>query len=74
MNNTQIRERLRINSLIDKIEYGKIRWYDHVKRIDTGRLPRQTIEYRLKGKLPLGRPRYKLERQIKNGIKSRGIN
>ena len=52
----QIREKLRLNSLVDEIEDIKIRCR-HIKRMNVERLTRQTIEFILKGKPPRGKPR-----------------
>jgi len=61
----QIREKLRINSLEDEMEYSNIRWYRHIKRTDIERLPRETIEYKLNRNWPRRIPRYKCDERIK---------
>ena len=48
MKKMEIRKKLRINSLLDKMEDNKIRWYDNINRMDKKRLPRQTVDYNLK--------------------------
>ena len=50
LQNTKIREILKLDRIQDDIEDSKIRWYGHVKRMNTGRIPRQALEYQLGGK------------------------
>ena len=51
----------------------KIRRYSHFKRMNTGRMQRQALEYRLEGKRPRGQPRYRWEEQVKKNVVKRGI-
>ena len=56
---------MKLDKIQGEIEDSKIRSYDHVKRMNAGRMPRQALEYRLEGKRPRGRPKYRWEEQVK---------
>ena len=43
--NTKVREILKFDKIQDEIENSKIRWHGHVKRMNTGRMTRQALEY-----------------------------
>ena len=68
--NTTVKEILKFNKT--QVE-TKIRWYAYIKRMKTGRIPRQALEYQLGGKRPRGQLRYIWEGQIKKNVKKRGI-
>ena len=53
---------------LDKIKDNKIRWYGHIKRMNTGRIPREALEYWLGEMRPRYRPRYKWEEQVKKNV------
>ena len=55
------------------MENNRIRWYGHIKRMNTLRIPRQAQEYRLGGKRPRGWPSYGWEEQVKKNVEKRGI-
>ena len=56
---------MQLVSIHDKREDSKIRWYGHVKRMNSGRIPRQALEYQLVGKISRDWPIYRWEEQVK---------
>ena len=72
LQNTKLWEILKLDKIQGERD-SKIRWYGQVKRMNTGRIPRQTMEYQLGGKRPRGQPRYKWEKQVKNNVGKIGI-
>ena len=45
--NVEVREIVKLDKIQDEIEDSKIRLYGHVKRMNTGRIPRHVLEYQL---------------------------
>ena len=54
---TAIRESLDIESLLLRIERSQLLWFGHVSRTPHERLPKQTLNAKVIGKRPVGRPR-----------------
>ena len=54
---TAIRESLDIESLLLRIERSQLRWFGHESRMPQERLPKQTLNAVVSGKMPFGRPR-----------------
>ena len=56
--NQCVREKTGAQSIVKEIKkkYQK-KWLQHVQRMDTNRLPKQALQYRLKGRRNTGRPR-----------------
>ena len=72
--NTKLREILRLDKIHDEIEDSKIRWYGHVERMNAENMPRQTLENRLEWKTPRGWATYRWEEQFrKTAEKRQGI-
>ncbi|KAL6462549.1 hypothetical protein MHYP_G00289710 [Metynnis hypsauchen] len=52
-----IRERLRVEPLLLYVERSQMRWFGHLVRMASGRLPREVFQTCLMGRRPWGRPR-----------------
>ena len=63
--NSVIRESLNVESLLLKIERSQLRWFGHVLRMPTDRLPGRVYSSQPTGKRPVGRPR----KTWKSGVK-----
>ena len=48
--NTEIRERLAIRPLQEYIEQKRLQWFGHVKQMTLERLPRRTLEMKIKNR------------------------
>ena len=59
--NVNIREELQVRPLLDEIERNKLRWFGHVKRMDTEKKPRPFLEWQPPCKRPTGWPRRWIE-------------
>jgi hypothetical protein len=55
--NQSVREKLGVQNIFLKIKQYQREWLQHVERMDTGRVPKQTLKYRPKGKRSMGHPR-----------------
>ena len=53
-----------INSIVKEIKQYQKKWLQHVQRMDTNRLPKQALQYRLKGRRNTGRPRKRWRDQL----------
>ncbi|KAJ4436535.1 hypothetical protein ANN_16566 [Periplaneta americana] len=63
--NTDIRKELNAENLIKKAEEYRSSWSQHVQRMSNGRIPKQIMEYKPKGRRSLGRPRKRwIDQQI----------
>jgi hypothetical protein len=55
--NDDIREQLKVDDIKTDIEKNRLRWYGHVMRIADERIPKKTLEMKLRRRRPRGRPR-----------------
>jgi hypothetical protein len=55
--NTTIREKLKVEHIVDDIKSYQNNWLQHVKRMEHSRIPRMALEYKPKGKRDMGRPK-----------------
>ena len=67
-----IRQKLQVENVLDFIEKSQLRWYGHVKRMDTSRYPRKYLDWKPAGKRSRGRPRNRWIQNIGDGIRRRG--
>ena len=51
-------------SIVKEIKQYQKKWLQHVQRMDTNRLPKQTLQYRPKGRRNTGRPRKRWRDQL----------
>ena len=61
------------NFVLDYIRYKQLNWYGHVQRIDQERLPRRILVWWPPGRRRKGRPRNSWMREVKTGMRERGI-
>ena len=54
---SDIRERLRVEPLLLRVERSQLRWFGHLVRMPPGRLPGEVFRARPSGRRPRGRPR-----------------
>jgi hypothetical protein len=55
--NESVREKLGVQNIVLEIKQYQREWLQHIERMDTDRIPKQTLKYRPKGKRSIGRPR-----------------
>ena len=74
LRNEDIRRELGIDSILDLVEKGQLRWFGHVKRMAGHRYPRRFLETMPDGTRPVGRPRMRWIDNIKHSIEKRGCS
>ena len=57
MRSSDIREGLKVESLLLRVERSQLRWVGHLNRMPSGSLPREVYQIGPLGKRPPGRPR-----------------
>jgi hypothetical protein len=62
--NPSAREKLGVQNIVLEIKLYQREWLQHVQRMDTDRIPKQALKYRLKGKRNIGRPRKRWKDQL----------
>ena len=62
--NQSIRKKTGAQNIVQEIKQYQQKWLQHVQRMGTNRLPKQTLRYRPKGRRNLGRPRKRWTDQI----------
>ena len=62
--NQCIREKTGAQSTAKEIKQYQKKWLQYVQRMDTNRLPKQTLQYRPKGRRNTGRPRKRWRDQL----------
>ncbi|KAJ4445095.1 hypothetical protein ANN_06894 [Periplaneta americana] len=55
--NDDIRNELNLLPIIDKIKEYRIRWSNHLRRMDKERIPKQVLDYKQQGRRDISRPR-----------------
>ena len=55
--NQCIRQKTGAQNIVKEIKQYQEKWLQHVQRMDTNRLPKQTLQYKPKGRRNIGRPR-----------------
>jgi hypothetical protein len=61
-------------NIVRMIKSRRMRWAGHVARMGEGRGAYRVLVWRLKGKRPVGRPRRRLEYNIKMDLRGAGID
>ena len=69
--NEVVREKLGVEPVLEYIEKSQLRWYGHVKRLETTRYARKYLEWQPRGRRPRGRPRTRWIQNIGDGIRRR---
>jgi hypothetical protein len=54
--NTYIRGELNMEEIQNQIKRSRMRWFGHVKRMDEYRIPKISLEVKMSGRRPRGRP------------------
>ena len=62
--NQCIREKTGAQRIVKEIKQYQKKWLQHVRRMDTNRLPKQALQYRPKGRRNTGRPRKRWRDQL----------
>jgi len=55
--NQCIREKTGAENIVKEIKQYQEKWLQHMKRMDTNRIPKQALQYKPKGRRHIGRPR-----------------
>jgi len=63
-NNQYIRGKTGAQNTVKEIKQYQKRWLQHVKRMDTNRIPKQALQCRPKGRRNIGRPKKRWRDQI----------
>jgi hypothetical protein len=63
-NNQTIREKLVVQNTVKEVKQYQRKWLQHVQRMDTNKIPKQTLQYRPKGRRNIGRPRKRWRDQL----------
>ena len=59
-----IRQKTGAQNIVKEIKLYQEKWLQHVQRMDTNRLPKQTLQYKRKGRRNIGRPRKRWRDQL----------
>ncbi|XP_021932986.1 dnaJ homolog subfamily C member 28 isoform X2 [Zootermopsis nevadensis] len=54
--NEEVRKRMDVRGLVERVEEARMKWYGHVKRMGEGRIARQMLDMRVTGTRPRERP------------------
>jgi hypothetical protein len=57
--NTDIRNRLKVDNILEDIISYQKNWIDHLKQMDRNRIPKLASQYQPRGRRDIGRPRRK---------------
>ena len=63
-NQCNIRQKTGVQNIVKEIKLYQKKWLQHVQRMDTNRLPKQTLQYKPKGRRNVGRPRKRWRDQL----------
>ena len=68
----EIREELRVESVLILVERRWLSWFGHLKRMEGTRYPARFFELRPRGKRPSGRPRQRWMDCLEKAVERRG--
>jgi len=60
----RIRGKTGAQNTVEEIKQHQKKWLQHVQRMDRNRIPKQALQYRLKGQRNIGRPRKRWRDQL----------
>jgi hypothetical protein len=58
------RKKTGVCNIVQEIKQYQKKWLQHVQRMDTNRIPRQALRYRLEGRRNVGRPKKRWRDQL----------
>ena len=67
-------EKMGVQNTVKEIKQYQKKWLQHVQRMDTNRLSRQALKYRLEGRRNIGRPKERWRDQLQLRTKERGTH
>jgi hypothetical protein len=70
--NDDIREQLKVDNIKTDKEKNRLRWYGNVMRMADERIPKKTLEMKLRGRRPRGRPRTRWMDEVMRDVEKRG--
>lgn len=73
MRNEELRRGIVEESLRERVEKSRLRWFGHVKRMEDVRIPRRMSELQMNGRRPRGRPRGRWIDEVKRDVEARGV-
>lgn len=73
LRNSFIREELKVDSILNKIEQGQLRWYGHLIRMNNDIPVKGVWEAKMQGKRPRGRPTKTWNDTIEKIVQDRGL-
>jgi hypothetical protein len=62
--NRTIRQKLGVQNIVKEIKQYQQKWLQHAQRMDTNRIPKQALQYKLKERRNIGRPRKRWKDQL----------
>jgi hypothetical protein len=62
--NQCIRGKTGAENIVKEIKHYQEKWLQHIQRMDTNRISKQTLQYKLKGRRHKGRPRKRWRNQF----------
>ena len=71
MRSDRIREDLGVESVLESVERGQLRWFGHVRRMGDAGVGGM-YEWRPEGRRPVGRPRKRWRDAVEDAIRRRG--
>ena len=70
--NTDIRMELGVESVVEVVQRGQLRWYGHVMRMEEHRYPARFLRWTPVGRRPRGRPRKRWKENVEKAVIDRG--
>ncbi|KAL7648515.1 UNVERIFIED_CONTAM: hypothetical protein RMT77_000421 [Armadillidium vulgare] len=70
--NENVRAGLGVESVLDLVERGQLRWFGHMKRMNEDRYARRFYEWRPEGRRGVGRPRMRWSDCVGTAMERRG--
>ena len=71
--NEDIRVNLGVNSVEEAARVSRLRWFGHVQRVQSDRLPRRIMSEEVQGKRGRGRPRRRFLDSVRSDLEIRGL-
>src|SRR5678816_1801750 len=71
--NKRIREEVGVKAILNKMDAARLRWWEHLERMQEGRVAKKRWEWRPEETRPRGRPRKRWESSVEDSLRRHGL-
>src|ERR1700755_3491542 len=69
LRNERIREEVSVKAMLNKMDAARLRWWEHLERMEEGRVAKRRWEWRPAGARPKGKPRKRWKDSVEESLR-----